>query len=82
MFLRYLEHPPFVAYPDPGSSSVLLYHLRMDPDHDNSSGLNHELLRREMQPIIDRNNRGDFRLPQPTACSSGYKCLRTMPWGL
>ena len=26
--------------------------------------------------------RGDLRLPQPTACSSSDKCLRTVPWGL
>ena len=34
--------------------------FKVDPDHDNSSGLYHELLRRQLQPIIDRNYRGDF----------------------
>ena len=60
MFLRYLEHPPVVAISDPGSTPVLLHQLRMDPDHDDSAGLYHTFLRRQLQPIIDLITVGTF----------------------
>ena len=76
MFLRYLEHPPFVAISDPGSTPVHLHQLRMGPDHDVNAGLYHTFLRRQLQPIIDLITVGTSTGSHPCIKSRKIMCTR------